>query len=123
MEEQKKEEQNKEEQNKEELNSDLIKKLHDRLDKMAVAIERTNIADYVQFIKSPWKMVLFQLAGGIARGFGLAIGMTLIAAFLIVVLTRILAHLITLPFVGQQIAQLVEMVNQYLKEGQRLNLQ
>ena len=101
----------------------LLEALHDKLDKMALAMERTGIKEYIDTVKSPWKVILYNFLGGIARGFGLAIGITLIAAVFVIILTRVLSGLITLPFVGQQIASLVEMVNQYLKEGQKLNLQ
>lgn len=105
------------------INEELLIKLHEKLDKMAVAIERTNIAEYVEMAKKPWRFITFSFIGGVARGFGLAIGMTLIAAIVIIVISKILSHLITFPIVGQQIAELVKLVNQYLREGSKLNIQ
>jgi hypothetical protein len=39
-----------------------------------------------------------------------------------IILTKILSHLITLPLIGQQIAALVEMVNGYMKEGAKIKI-
>ncbi len=106
-----------------EKHNKLLEMLNDKLDKLSVAMERSSIEEYIKHVRAPWKVILYSFLGGIARGFGLAVGITLIAAVFIIILTRVLAGLITLPVVGQQIAALVEMVNQYLKEGQKLNLQ
>jgi len=112
-----------EEQKKPEIDNVLLQKLHDKLDKAVLAMERSSIADYVTMIKRPWRYLLLTFASGIARGVGIAIGLTVITAVVLFVLTRILSHLVTLPFVGQMLAQLVEYVNQYLKEGTKINIQ
>jgi hypothetical protein len=122
-EETKKEEKKEQEQkNVDEGQNVLLKKLHEKIDALALAMERSNIKEYIDLTKKPWKIMLNNFIGGISRGFGLAIGMTLIAAIVIVILTKVLAQLITLPFVGQQIAQLVELVNQYMKESSQINI-
>ena len=106
----------------EEKEISLIEKLNNSVEKLASQFEKANIQEYVRFMGSPWKIMLSNLLAGIMRGFGLAIGMTVILAVIMIVITKILSHLITLPFVGQQIAQLVEMVNTYLKEGTKIKL-
>ena len=112
-----------EEQKEQGISQELLQKLHKRMDEMSVLIERTRISEYVEMNQKPWKLVLFNFLGGIGRGFGIAIGMTLVAAIVIIILTKILASLITFPVIGKQIAQLVELVNQYMKEGSKLNIQ
>ncbi len=100
----------------------LIDKLNKSIEKLASHFEKANIQDYLKFAGNPWKVLFTNLLAGIFRGFGLAIGITVIFAVIMIILTKILSHLITLPFVGQQIAQLVEMVNGYLKEGTKIKL-
>jgi hypothetical protein len=100
----------------------LLEKFNQSVEKLASQFEKSNIQEYVKFMGSPWKLLLTNLLAGIMRGFGLAIGMTVILAVIMIVITKILSHLITLPFVGQQIAVLVEMVNGYLKEGTKIKL-
>jgi len=100
----------------------LLEKFNQNVEKLASHFEKANIQDYMKFAGNPWKVLLTNLLAGIMRGFGLAIGMTVILAVIMIIVTKILSHLITLPFVGQQIAQLVEMVNSYMKEGTKIKL-
>ena len=62
--------------------------LEKRLDNMAKALERTNVAEYVMLMQRPMKMIGVNLLAGIARGLGIAIGMTLITAIVIILLTK-----------------------------------
>ncbi len=100
----------------------LIEKLNAGIDKLAQHFEKVTINDYLNYVGNPWKVLGTNLLAGIMRGFGLAIGITIIFAVIMIVLTKILSHLITLPFVGKEIAQLVQMVNGYLKEGTKIKL-
>lgn len=100
----------------------LLERLNKNVEKLAAHFEMATIQDYLKLTGNPWKVLLTNLLAGIMRGFGLAIGMTVILAVIMIILTKILSHLITLPFVGQQVAALVEMVNGYLKEGTKIKL-
>ena len=100
----------------------LLDKLNKNIEKLASHFEKANIKDYLSYAGNPWKVLATNLLAGIMRGFGLAIGATIILAIIMIVLTKILSHLITLPFIGQQIAQLVEMVNGYMKEGTKIKI-
>jgi hypothetical protein len=100
----------------------LLDKLNKSVEKLASHFEKANIQEYMKFVGNPWRVLFTNLLAGIMRGFGLAIGMTVILAVIMIIITKILSHLITLPFVGQQIAQLVEMVNSYMKEGSKIKL-
>ena len=100
----------------------LLDKLNKNIEKLAAHFEKATIQDYMRVVGNPWKVIGMNLMAGIMRGFGLAIGATIILAVIMIVLTKILSHLITLPYIGQQIAQLVEMVNGYMKEGSKIKL-
>lgn len=100
----------------------LLDRLNKNIEKLAGHFEKATIQDYLRFAGNPWKVLATNLLAGIMRGFGLAIGATIILAVIMIVLTKILSHLITMPFIGQQVAQLVEMVNGYLKEGTKIKL-
>ena len=106
----------------EEKEINLLDKLNRNIEKLASHFEKGNIQEYLKYAGSPWKVLLTNLLAGVMRGFGLAIGMTVILAVIMIVITKILSQLITLPVVGQQIAQLVEMVNAYMKEGSKIKL-
>jgi len=100
----------------------LLDKLNKNVEKLASHFEKATIQDYLRYVGNPWKVLFTNLLAGIMRGFGLAIGMTVILAVIMIILTKILSHLITLPYIGQQVAQLVEMVNGYMKEGTKIKL-
>lgn len=65
----------------------------------------------------PGKFYLFVFFEGMFRGVGTAIGMTIVVAILIAVITKLVAGMVQLPVVGLYIAQLVETVQEYLKQG------
>ena len=106
----------------EEKELDKFDKMNKNIEKLAAHFEKATIQDYMRFVGNPWRVLFTNLLAGIMRGFGLAIGITIIFAVIMIILTKILSHLITLPFVGQMIAQLVETVNTYLKEGAKIKL-
>ena len=100
----------------------LLDRLNKNIEKLAGHFEKATIQDYLKYVGSPWKVLLTNLLAGMMRGFGLAIGITIIFAVIMIIITKILSHLITLPYVGQEVAQLVTMVNGYLKEGSKIQL-
>lgn len=106
----------------EEKDQSSLDRLNKNIEKLASHFEKATIQDYLRFAGNPWKVLFTNLLAGIMRGFGLAIGATIILAVIMIVLTKILSHLITLPFIGQQIAALVEMVNGYMKEGTKIKI-
>ena len=75
-------------------------------------LERANLAEFMQLIQKPVRLIFLNFLAGLARGFGVAIGLTIIASLFIVLLTR-LANL-NLPVIGRYIADLVRIVNQQL---------
>ncbi len=88
-------------------------RLNRNIQKLAEHFERGNISEYIQLMQSPLKIIFLNFIGGLARGFGIAVGMTIIVALL----AYILARLINLPIIGFYIAQIVEIVNKYLAQS------
>lgn len=87
----------------------LIKKLND----VTAAMEKMNIAEYVEFIRNPRRMAYVNFIAGLSRGFGAAVGATLLAAIFIYILTRLVS--LNLPIIGRFIAEIVEIVRQHLR--------
>ncbi|MEW5785903.1 MAG: DUF5665 domain-containing protein [Bacillota bacterium] len=90
------------------LQRDLLVKLG----KLAQDIEKFNIAEYVALLNNPRRYLFINFLGGIARGLGIAIGATLLAAVLLYFLQRIV--MLNLPVIGDFIAELIKIVNQNL---------
>lgn len=82
------------------------------MEKIARDMERFNIAEYVELLNNPRRYLMINFVGGLARGFGIALGMTLLGAFVIYMLQRMVV--LNLPVIGDFIAELVKIVQQHL---------
>lgn len=96
--------------NKEER--DLLERLNTRLIHMANALERMNVAEYVELLRSPLRLMWVNILAGLARGVGFALGATLLSSFILYLLFR-LAEL-NLPLIGEFIARIVMIVTNHL---------
>ncbi len=86
--------------------------LTERLNKLNTYLERANFSAYVQLLQRPLRLIWLNFIGGIARGVGIGIGFTLIAALVLMALQRM--ALVNLPFIGSFIADLVRIVQAQL---------
>ena len=86
-------------------NLDLI---NDRLDDLTRAMEKTGIAEYVEMLNRPRRLLFLNFGIGIARGFGMAVGFTMLTALVLYFLRQII--LLNIPVIGKFIADLVEIV-------------
>lgn len=94
----------------------LLPEIRDKVTKLAAEMEKIQIADYVQLLNSPRKLIVANLISGISRGVGIAIGITIFAAGSLYLL-RMLGAL-NLPIIGDFIAELIKVVQAQL-EGRR----
>lgn len=87
------------------------KALFKKIIEVETKLERANLAQFMELLQNPVRLVFLNFLGGLARGFGIAIGLTIIASLFIVLLTR----LVNLPIIGKYIADLVRIVNEQLR--------
>ncbi len=73
---------------------------------------RYNIEGLVDLLSKPFRLVYLNFIAGIARGFGIAIGLTLITAVFLSVLAKIAS--LNLPIISNFIARIVRLVNEQL---------
>ena len=77
------------------------------LQRVAAFMERTRLADYMDLMNKPWRLMWLNFLGGLARGVGIFIGGGIIGALGILILakmlTETLSHLGGLPWVGTQL--------------------
>lgn len=87
--------------------------INTRLDEIARSLEKTGIAEYMEMLQRPRRLLWINFWIGLARGFGMAIGFTLLAA----VVLYLLRHIITLniPLIGRFVADIVEIVQNELR--------
>jgi hypothetical protein len=84
-----------------------------KLEKIAEQMEKAQIADYVMLLNRPARLIRINLLTGIARGVGIAIGFSVLAAVLLYAL-RLLGAL-NLPIIGDFIADIVKIVQVQLE--------
>lgn len=83
-----------------------IKALSDRLESM-------RIAEYIDLLQKPSRIIYLNFLAGIAKGLGIAIGATIVFAILIEILSRLLVF--NLPVIGDLIIEIMRIVE--LKQG------
>lgn len=65
--------------------------------KMAENLGEAGLAEFVAYLRSPWRIIWTNLIAGIFRGLGFVIGATVVLAFVIYALVQVLG---ALPWVG-----------------------
>jgi len=78
-------------------NEKTYEKLSQKIDELSLRIERLNLAEYLDVLRNPKRLLYVNFVGGIARGFGTAVGFTLLGALVIYILQRIV--ILRLPII------------------------
>ncbi|WP_031516118.1 DUF5665 domain-containing protein [Desulfofalx alkaliphila] len=89
-----------------EVTDKTLKALEERIHKLAFNMEKMRLAEYVQLLESPLKLVWINFIGGVARGLGIGVGFAVLGAFVV----YILKSLVTVPVIGNFVAQIIEIV-------------
>ncbi len=93
-------------------NKNIEDKILSKLDEIAERINGISLAEYKKMIESPRRMILINFISGLARGLGIAIGATVLAAIFLIFLFKIAQ--LNLPIIGAFIARIVKIVQTYL---------
>jgi len=86
-----------------------VRKLNERMDKIALFLEDIRLADVIQNYTSPRKLLWTNFLAGLSRGLGLTIG----TAIVLGLLGYILKQFLSIPIIGDYIGQIVDYVNTY----------
>ncbi len=90
----------------------LQRRLLHKITEVAQDMERFNLSEYITLLNSPRRFFFINLMAGIARGFGFALGATVLGALVLYLLQRMVV--LNLPLIGDFIAELVRIVQQHL---------
>ncbi|QJC52477.1 hypothetical protein HGI30_13510 [Paenibacillus albicereus] len=93
-----------------------ISLLQDRLEKIAADLERSQMAEYVDLLNRPWKLIRRNLVAGVSRGVGYAIGIAFFTTAILYLLQAL--GQLNLPIIGDYIADLVRIVQIQLEGKQ-----
>lgn len=93
----------------------FLPRLTRQLEELSANMERMRLAEYVEMLENPKRLLYINFLVGIARGFGGAIGATILVAIALYFLQK--AVVLHLPVIGDFIAQLVRIVQIQLETG------
>lgn len=81
------------------------------LERLMLIIERSRIRDYMMLTDSKRRLFIINFVAGLGKGFGQAIGFTLLAGIVFFILTK----WVNIPIIGKYIAELINIVDMYRK--------
>lgn len=90
----------------------LPAKERDQIEWLIDAIEAAWIDEFIEYIRSPWKMLWPNFIAWVARGFGALVGATIVIALI----WWLLSSLIDIPLIGKKIEPYVEQVQTEFKK-------
>jgi hypothetical protein len=92
-----------------------LEKLGQKIDELSITMEKLGIAEYVEMLNNPRRLLKINFWSGVVRGFGMAIGFTVLAAIVLYALQQLV--LLNTPWIGKFIADLVNIVQKQLNVG------
>ena len=90
----------------------IFHELSQKIDELSLRIEGLNLAEYLEILRNPKRLLYVNFLGGLARGFGTAIGFTLLGAFVLYILQRMV--FLRLPIIGTFIPDIIKIVQKQL---------
>lgn len=84
------------------------KKIEDLLKKLSLDMEKMKLAEYIELLNNPKRLLWVNFIAGVARGLGTAIGFTILFAIILYFLQKLV--LLKLPLISDFIADIVRMV-------------
>ena len=87
-----------------------LKRLEYIAEKLTRTMEKTRIAEYVDYLERPVRLLWINFLIGIARGLGGTIGLAIVIGLLAVILQNLL--LLNLPIISDSVADFIRMVQE-----------
>ncbi len=78
-------------------------------EKVIKTLQESGITDFVKYLRSPWRIFWSNLLAGISRGFGIILGMTVVLALAIWIISR----LVDVPLIGEYFQQAQNQITEY----------
>lgn len=93
---------------RERVNETLLENLTRKVEGLLTVFERSSVAELIELYRRPRRMMWLSFASGVARGFGIAVGFTIIGALFLYVLGRVAMW--NLPVIGEFVAEIARIV-------------
>lgn len=82
-----------------------------RIVELSRRLEESSIAEYVEFMRNPRRVIWSNFLGGMARGFGFAVGASVLAAVFLYLLSAIIS--LNIPIIGRFVSEIVKFVEEH----------
>jgi len=92
----------------ERVNKRLLENLAQKIENLLTVMERSSVAELIELYRTPRRMLLLSFTSGVARGFGIAVGFTVIGALFLYLLGRL--AMLNLPVIGEFVAEITRIV-------------
>lgn len=89
-------------------NRTLYAAVVDKIEELLTAMERHSLAELMELFRQPRRMLIMSFLSGITRGFGIAVGFTIVGALFLYTLGRLAA--LNLPVIGEFVAEITRIV-------------
>lgn len=93
----------------------LLRAVVDKVDNVARSMDKMRLEDFLELLNQPRKLLVMNFMMGLARGFGMAMGFTILAAVVLWGLQRL--AILNVPVIGDFIAEIVRWVQVSLQAG------
>ncbi|WP_243120249.1 DUF5665 domain-containing protein [Caloramator sp. E03] len=90
-----------------------IEKYEELIRNIGMQLERAKIGNYVDLMQNPTRIIILNFLGGISRGFGIAIGFTILGAIVLYSLQRLV--MLNLPIIGGFVSEVVKLVQSSIR--------
>lgn len=90
----------------------LSDKIEKKVDELSEIIEKSKISEYVDLMENKKRLLYINFIIGLSRGFGMAVGFTILGALAIYILRMIID--LNLPLIGDFIADIIKIVQENL---------
>ncbi|SHJ57610.1 DUF5665 domain-containing protein [Tepidibacter formicigenes] len=91
------------------MKEERLDRIEKKLDKIAQILDKSRLKEYIDLMNNPYRLIYINFIAGLARGLGTAIGLTLLAALAF----YILRSWVNLPLIGEYIAKLLDIIENY----------
>lgn len=83
-----------------------------QIERLTKNAEKLRLSEYLQYVSDTKRLLWVNFVSGVARGFGFAVGFSILGALLIVLLQRFTVD--NLPVIGEFLAEVIRVVERNL---------
>ena len=94
---------------KEKVKEEAVNKLQ-AMERLSHFLEKSRLAEYVDLLQRPSRMIWLNFSAGVARGVGFFVGGVIVVGVLIFALKMMLHHVGGMPWIGAQLQEMIQWI-------------